>query len=197
MVVPVPVVLQKSEVRTLPDALFERIDKLAAPRLVEYWEQDPCSPRTNRFGTIASGSGTGSGFGRGGGGGGQPKVTVEAQFVVGEYDIVILGARDATALESWLTGHGYRIPDGAAPYLKPYHRHHPRSVPRPRYRRGAGPDAVFDRAAVHRPRDGAAGSCVPPPRPLSRGRAWPAGCRWWSTSVRPARRFRGGGKSVG
>ena len=45
LVVPVPVVLQQGDVRTLPRALFDRIDQLAAPRLVEYWEQDPCPPR--------------------------------------------------------------------------------------------------------------------------------------------------------
>src|SRR5262245_47784411 len=42
MVVPVPIVLQKENVKTLPADVFDRVDKLAAPRLVEYWEQDPC-----------------------------------------------------------------------------------------------------------------------------------------------------------
>ena len=42
MVVPVPVVLQKENVKTLPHEIFARVDKLSAPRLVEYWEQDPC-----------------------------------------------------------------------------------------------------------------------------------------------------------
>src|SRR5688572_26819514 len=42
LVVPVPVVLQKENVKTLPEELFGRVDALAAPRLVEYWEQDPC-----------------------------------------------------------------------------------------------------------------------------------------------------------
>src|SRR5262245_29923952 len=42
MVVPVPVVLQKENVKTLNKELFDHIDQLDAPRLVEYWEQDPC-----------------------------------------------------------------------------------------------------------------------------------------------------------
>ena len=42
MVVPVPVVLQKEDVKTLPADVFDRVDSLSAPRLVEYWEQDPC-----------------------------------------------------------------------------------------------------------------------------------------------------------
>ena len=41
MVVPVPVVLQKENVKTLPLDVFDRVDSLSAPRLVEYWEQDP------------------------------------------------------------------------------------------------------------------------------------------------------------
>ena len=45
MVVPVPVVLQKEDVKTLPKEVFDKVDALAAPRLVEYWEQDPCAPR--------------------------------------------------------------------------------------------------------------------------------------------------------
>ncbi|HLT38794.1 MAG TPA: DUF2330 domain-containing protein, partial [Enhygromyxa sp.] len=45
MVVPVPVVLQEDDVKVLPAEIFDRVDKLAAPRLVEYWEQDPCMPQ--------------------------------------------------------------------------------------------------------------------------------------------------------
>src|SRR5438445_1995760 len=45
MVVPVPVVLHKEDVKTLPADVFDHIDSLSAPRLVEYWEQDPCRPR--------------------------------------------------------------------------------------------------------------------------------------------------------
>src|SRR5499426_2118923 len=44
MVVPVPVVLQKENVKTLAADVFDRVDSLSAPRLVEYWEQNPCSP---------------------------------------------------------------------------------------------------------------------------------------------------------
>src|SRR6202007_2790903 len=43
MVVPVPVVLQKENVRTLPRELFAKLEQLDSPRLVEYWEQDPCA----------------------------------------------------------------------------------------------------------------------------------------------------------
>ena len=42
MVVPVPVVLHEDDVKTLPRAVFAKVDTMGAPRLVEYWEQDPC-----------------------------------------------------------------------------------------------------------------------------------------------------------
>ena len=41
LVVPVPIVLQRENVRTLPRSVFEHVDRPDAPRLVEYWEQDP------------------------------------------------------------------------------------------------------------------------------------------------------------
>jgi hypothetical protein len=49
-------------------------------------------------------------------------VTVEASFQVGEYDIVILSAKQSDGLETWLTENGYRIPKGASSALKPYIR---------------------------------------------------------------------------
>src|SRR6267142_6311022 len=42
MVVPVPVVLHEKDVKTLPKSVFDHVDALGSPRLVEYWEQDPC-----------------------------------------------------------------------------------------------------------------------------------------------------------
>ena len=44
MVVPVPVVLHEGDVRVVDKSVFERLDSLGSPRLVEYWEQDPCPP---------------------------------------------------------------------------------------------------------------------------------------------------------
>src|SRR5439155_836730 len=47
-------------------------------------------------------------------------VTIEAEYTVGEYDIVILSAKQSDGLESWLTENGYRIPKGASRALHPY-----------------------------------------------------------------------------
>ncbi len=120
LVIPVPVVLQKENVKTLPREIFTHVDELTAPRLVEYWEQDPC-------GAPEGGRGMGMGarvplaaapMHRAAGG--DYGVTVEAEFTVGEYDIVILSAQDSSGLEAWLRDNKYRIPDGAEPYLRPY-----------------------------------------------------------------------------
>jgi hypothetical protein len=42
MVVPVPVVLKPTDVKVLEKGVFDRTDSLGSPRLVEYWEEDPC-----------------------------------------------------------------------------------------------------------------------------------------------------------
>jgi hypothetical protein len=122
LVIPVPIVLQKENVRTLPRSVFEHVDRLAAPRLVEYWEQDPCPPEgvssdDKEGGTGARAKGEEGSMGHGGR---TPLVTVEAEFSVDEYDIVILSALDAVALDTWLRDGGYRIPAGADRFLRPY-----------------------------------------------------------------------------
>jgi len=116
LVVPVPVVLQKDDVKTLEPSLFDKLDALTAPRLVEYWEEDPCHPHADDLSLIGGAKG---GRSRGADGLG---VTVEAQFAVGEYEIVVLGAKDSTGLETWLVQNGYHIPAGAATALAPYVR---------------------------------------------------------------------------
>jgi MYXO-CTERM domain-containing protein len=119
MVIPVPVVLHEDDVRTLPRELFQRIDTLAAPRLVEYWEHDPCAPEppiesvqySLRVATEESESPSG---------GEDLQVRVEARFAVAEYDVVILSAGDSAGLETWLHREHYNIPEGASAVLRPY-----------------------------------------------------------------------------
>lgn len=124
MVIPVPVILQKENVKTLPLDAFDKVDKLGSPRLVEYWEQDPCPKDGMRGDTIGDAFGAGglglTGIGAGGGGAGDLGVKIEAKFAVGEYEIVILSAKDAGGLDTWLKQEKYSIPEGAEPYFKPY-----------------------------------------------------------------------------
>ncbi|HKP58948.1 MAG TPA: DUF2330 domain-containing protein [Polyangiales bacterium] len=118
LVIPVPTVLQKDQVKILPKDVFEKVDALGAPRLVEYWEIDPCQPRPQ----FAPGAGgpfpTAPAASAGAGGTGA--VRVEAQFAVGEYEVVILSADNSSALDMWLRDNKYNIPQGAEPVLAPY-----------------------------------------------------------------------------
>ncbi len=120
MVVPVPVVLHEHDVITLPKDVFARVDALGSPRLVEYWEQDPCP--VERVPTIDPTSTTQGitidvNYMKNVPAGG---VRVEAKFDVGEYKIVILSATEATGLDRWLRDNHYKIPEGAEALLRPY-----------------------------------------------------------------------------
>ncbi len=121
MVVPVPVVLQKENVKTLPKAIFEHVDTLTAPRLVEYWEQDPCQQMRA---VAKSGMGGAAVMAKPSAQMADKRddlgVKIEAQFTVGEYEIVVLSAQDSGGLDTWLKRESYKIPDGAEPYLRPY-----------------------------------------------------------------------------
>jgi hypothetical protein len=48
LVVPVPQVLERRQVHVGERRLFERIDAYSAPRLAEYFDADPCLPRSPR-----------------------------------------------------------------------------------------------------------------------------------------------------
>jgi hypothetical protein len=121
MVVPVPVVLVQESVRTLPHDVFDHIESLTAPRLVEYWEQDPCAESTRDREGPAIGRGS-SGDNRRYAFRNNREVRVEAQFAVGEYEVVVLSATQSNALETWLRENRYNIPSGAAEYLAPFVR---------------------------------------------------------------------------
>src|SRR5262249_29335143 len=96
MVVPVPVVLQKENVKTLPFDVFDRVDSLSAPRLVEYWEQDPCAPpETVPLASAMAGGGLDDLEEDSGPRKRDLGVKVEAKFVAGEYQILILSATDS------------------------------------------------------------------------------------------------------
>jgi hypothetical protein len=49
-------------------------------------------------------------------------VTIEARFVAGEYEVLILSAKESQGLETWLRQSQYNIPSGAAAALAPYVR---------------------------------------------------------------------------
>ncbi|MBD1848122.1 DUF2330 domain-containing protein [Cyanobacteria bacterium FACHB-63] len=123
IVVPVPTVLQKEQVKVSDPKIIARLDAFSAPRLVEYFDPDPCAPMDDRVFSPALPSAAVAPTGNA-----ARKlqeslgVTVEAKFTVGEYDILVLSAKESSGLETWLVENGYKIPRGAKQLLKPYIR---------------------------------------------------------------------------
>ena len=122
LVVPVPQVLQRGQIHIGDKRMFERIDAYSAPRLAEYYEDNPCARRELELRRFDMAKAAAPSLGEA-----VPRqrslgVTVEAAYTVGEYDIVILSAKESDGLETWLLRNGYRIPRGASAALKPYIR---------------------------------------------------------------------------
>jgi hypothetical protein len=122
MVVPVPEVLPEESIKVVDNVLFERLDAYSAPRLAEYFDPNPCDARFEKKGMFLRAPASLAMDAarmkveeeRG--------VTVEATYTIGEYDVVILSAKESNGLEAWLRDNGYRIPEGAARALAPYIR---------------------------------------------------------------------------
>jgi hypothetical protein len=121
MIVPTPKVLDRDQVTTVPSATVAHLDRYTAPRLVEYFDEDPCATivvveepvveasrgntstrKERREGARALG------------------VTIEREFAVGSYDIQMLSARQSDGLAEFLRGEGYQLPDGAEGALAGY-----------------------------------------------------------------------------
>jgi hypothetical protein len=119
LVVPVPTVLKREQINVGDPAIFARIDAYSAPRLAEYFDDDPCRPRIamemmSRAAPAAAPMGRATADAKALG------VKVEAEYTIGEYDIVILSAKESDGLETWLASNGYKIPKGASKALGPY-----------------------------------------------------------------------------
>ncbi len=121
MVVPVPTFIERGQIHVGNKATVEHLDAYTSPRLVEYFDPDPCQRRfemSDRLrllgyaGREAEAKKKGSARSLG--------VTIEAEYTVGEYDILILSAKESDGLETWLRTSGYRVPEGASKVLGSY-----------------------------------------------------------------------------
>ncbi|MBV9862933.1 MAG: DUF2330 domain-containing protein [Alphaproteobacteria bacterium] len=123
IVIPVPTVIRRDQIRLAAPAEMDHLDAYTAPRLVEYWDPDPCAPppAPAPMPTMAGASRAMA-----------PVVArqradvlgvkIEATYSLGEYDILILSARDSSGLLTWLNETGYKVPNGAAPVVGSYLR---------------------------------------------------------------------------
>ncbi|HET9155927.1 MAG TPA: DUF2330 domain-containing protein, partial [Myxococcaceae bacterium] len=110
LVVPVPTVLEREQIHVGNRKLLEHLDAYSAPRLVEYFDPDPCmqypmaakaamgAPASDMARRSEAEKKRDDALG----------VRVEARYTVGEYDILILGAKQSEGLETWLRENGYR-----------------------------------------------------------------------------------------
>jgi len=122
MVVPVPVVLKKKDIKVVDQNIFNVLNEYSKPRLVEYYDQNPCNNVSydllGRLAGVAMSEVVVTGYGT------QRRkslgVKIEAKYLVGEYDILILSAKESSGLKTWLDENGYKIPPGADEVLEPY-----------------------------------------------------------------------------
>ena len=121
LVVPVPIILEKEQIHVGDLAVLKHLADYSAPRLVEYFDENPClryelmeRRSMDAMKSMAPAAAPARERDKALG------VTVEAQYTVGEYDILILSAKESNGLESWLTENGYRIPNGASAVLNSY-----------------------------------------------------------------------------
>jgi len=121
MVIPVPTVITKDQVHISDPALLTHLDAYTAPRLVEYFDDNPCDRRDymrleSAVGLPAPMAVEDSMQERAKSLG----VTIEDEFTVGEYDILILSAEQSDGLQTWLLEEGYKVPKKARKTLGSY-----------------------------------------------------------------------------
>ena len=121
MVVPVPTILEKEQIHIGEAAVLKHLADYSAPRLVEYFDENPCRRYElfqDKMGALKSVAPASAEVKRerdralG--------VTIEAQYTVGEYDILILSAKESNGLEVWLSENGYKTPSGVSAVLQSY-----------------------------------------------------------------------------
>jgi hypothetical protein len=120
LVVPVPSFIKKEQISVVNSRIIDHLDAYTAPRLVEYFDPDPCEQTHVMALARDGGAMTASAM--------APKpvppqyrgVKVEAQYDVAEYDISILSAEESDGLIRYLNDNGYKIPPGAEPVIGSY-----------------------------------------------------------------------------
>jgi len=116
MLIPVPVVLTEDDVHVLDRTVFDTLDAYTRPRMVTYTcddfaptYEDPCAidwaflERGDATMALESdGAANDSGSA-------DHNVDVEAEFIVGEYEIVVLSAEESDDLFGWLADEGFQV----------------------------------------------------------------------------------------
>lgn len=120
MVIPVVEVPEEEQINVANPGLIEHLDNYTAPRLVEYHDENPCEMRYRRELAMAAPMASGAVDDMMMEEAEELGVTIEAEYEVGEYDILILSAEESDGLITWLNANGYKIPDGAEEVVGSY-----------------------------------------------------------------------------
>jgi hypothetical protein len=113
MVVPVPEILGEDDIRVVDPRLVEVLDGYSGPRLVKYECEDFVYDDADFDSATEAGGGEGEGEN-------ESEVVIEAEYLVGSYEIVILSATESSGLMSWLAANGYEVPAEAGDLLGQY-----------------------------------------------------------------------------
>jgi len=122
VVIPVPTKIERGQIHVAEKALIDHLDAYSSPRLVEYFDPDPCSPPMPMAQMAPAGVSESISVRDSASRAKSLGVTIEAKYTVGEYDILILSAKQSGGLETWLVENGYTMPKGAASVLGSYIR---------------------------------------------------------------------------
>ena len=111
VVVPVPKVLEADDVRVVDPSIFDELRAYTEPRLVSYTCEDlyPPLPTDSAYGQVGYGCSVDYPLDSRIALDYDPGASVEAQFIVGEYDVVVLSADDSEGLLRWLGDNGYAV----------------------------------------------------------------------------------------
>ncbi len=121
IVIPVPTTVKKSQVNIASSKVIDHLDAYSAPRLVEYYDENPCKMAARERFMAAPMAAMSDAVGVPGQASAEALgVTIEESYTVGEYDILILSAEQSDGLLKWLNQEGYKLPKGAKSVLKSY-----------------------------------------------------------------------------
>jgi hypothetical protein len=125
IVIPVPAVIKREDVKVVDDQVFASLEAFSAPKVTEIYEPDPCdAPMGGRGMAMApsmesakaadeaprSRGPRASDFG----------VKIESHFFAGEYEIAVLAGKDSSGLVKWLQLFKYEVPNDAQEVLGSY-----------------------------------------------------------------------------
>lgn len=125
LVVPVPSVVTKADVKLLEARVFDALEAATAPTLEEHWDPSPCpappmaaaAPPAEAKAEAADAAPArakralrASDYG----------VKVESHFAAGEYDVAVLSGKDSSRLIDWLRLFKYDVPKSAEDVIRSY-----------------------------------------------------------------------------